>query len=299
MEPDTTVSPVRVGLVGAGPWAQMVHAPMLAAGPNTTLVGVWARRPEAAASLAAAHGTVAFDRVEALYDACEAVAFAVPPDVQATMALDAARSGRALLLEKPIGMDLAGAERLADAVGEAGVASLVVLTFRYAATVRAFLDEVRGRTLVGGRGHFLQGAFLGGHFATPWRLEHGPLLDLGPHILDLLDAAAGPIVGIRAHGDASRWIGLLVDHASGVATEASLTGWSGTPMSAGVELHTADAVYSLDCATAAGPDTMATIAAEFAHAVRTGEPHPVDVHRGLYVQRWLHAALDDLGRHPT
>ncbi|HEU4399886.1 MAG TPA: gfo/Idh/MocA family oxidoreductase, partial [Actinomycetota bacterium] len=27
---------VAVGLVGAGPWARMLHAPMLAGGPETT-----------------------------------------------------------------------------------------------------------------------------------------------------------------------------------------------------------------------------------------------------------------------
>src|SRR4051794_30351396 len=74
--------PVAVGLIGAGPWASMVHAPVLANSPHTRLAGVWARRPEAAAELAAKNKTVAFDSVDALLDACEAVACAVPPDVQ-------------------------------------------------------------------------------------------------------------------------------------------------------------------------------------------------------------------------
>jgi len=30
-------TPIVVGLVGAGPWASMFHAPMLAAGPETRL----------------------------------------------------------------------------------------------------------------------------------------------------------------------------------------------------------------------------------------------------------------------
>ena len=36
---------------------------------------------------------------------------------------------------------------------------------------------------------------------------------------------------------------------------------------------------------------MATIAAEFADVVRTGRPHELDVHRGLYLQRLI-AALE-------
>ncbi|MHB8468022.1 MAG: Gfo/Idh/MocA family oxidoreductase, partial [Acidimicrobiales bacterium] len=77
---------------------------MLAAGPETSLAGVWARRPEAAAELAARFGAPAFDRYEDLLDASEAVAFAVPPDVQATMALEAVAAGKALLLEKPLAL---------------------------------------------------------------------------------------------------------------------------------------------------------------------------------------------------
>ena len=42
------MEPVAVGLIGAGPWARMAHAPMLAKSPHTRLAGVWARRPEAA-----------------------------------------------------------------------------------------------------------------------------------------------------------------------------------------------------------------------------------------------------------
>ncbi|NEA43746.1 gfo/Idh/MocA family oxidoreductase, partial [Streptomyces sp. SID11385] len=33
-------APVRVGLVGAGPWARTMHARVLAAGPETRLTAV-------------------------------------------------------------------------------------------------------------------------------------------------------------------------------------------------------------------------------------------------------------------
>ena len=77
---------VRVGLVGAGPWAGIFHAPMLSAHAGTTLAAVWSRRPEAARGLAAAHGATAAASFEDLLDRCEAVAFAVPPDIQAELA---------------------------------------------------------------------------------------------------------------------------------------------------------------------------------------------------------------------
>lgn len=71
--------PVRVGLVGAGPWARTMHARMLAAGPETTLAAVWARRQEAAAEVAEPYGAPVAASFEELLDRCEAVAFAVPP----------------------------------------------------------------------------------------------------------------------------------------------------------------------------------------------------------------------------
>ena len=287
--------PVRVGLVGAGPWAHMVHAPVLAAGSATTLVGVWARRHDAANELAAKHGVTAFERYDDLVAACEAVAFSVPPDVQASMAITAAKAGRALLLEKPLGLDLAGAQRLADAVAEAGVITQVVLTWRYSSAGRAFLDRVRNVDALGGRGHFLTGGFRGGPFATPWRVEHGPLLDLGPHVVDLLDAALGPVERVRAHGDAKRWIGLLLEHAGGAVSEVSLTGWSAVdPMSAGIEIHASDAVHTLDCAAAIEGSTFATMVGEFGHAVRNGTKHPIDAAHALRIQRVLDQALRDL-----
>lgn len=285
------MDPVDVGLVGAGPWAQLVHAPMLAANPHTRLAGIWARRPEAAAELAGRVGSSPVDRYEDLLDTCEAVAFAVPPGVQAEMATTAARRGKALLLEKPIAADLDGARRLADAVGEAGVASQIVLTWRYAAAVRDFLDASSRFDAVAGRGRFVSGALLGGMFATPWRLDRGPLLDLGPHVVDLLDAALGRVVGVRAHGDLHGWVGLLLEHESGRVSEASLSGSVAVePQLADVELYGRDGQLRIDCATAVGPDAFGVVTSELAGLVREGGSHPLDVQRGLHLQQVISEA---------
>lgn len=285
---------LRVGLVGAGPWARFVHAPMLADHPGIDLTGIWARRPEAADDLAAAHGTRGYAHLGELLDGCDAVAFAVPPDVQAELAVVAARAGKALLLEKPIALDVAAASRLADAVAEAEVGSQVLLTWRYTPEVRAFLDDLTGREPLGGRAQFVSASALGGPFATPWRLEHGALLDLGPHLIDLLDAALGPVVRIRAHGDPNRWLGLLLDHESGAVSEASLSMCSPVdPVRATLEIHTATGAVDLDASGVAGPVAFATVVDELIETAR-GVPHPLDVRRGLYLQQLLDAAHRDL-----
>lgn len=289
------MGPIDVGLVGAGPWARLVHGPMLAAGPETRLAGVWARRAGAGAELAETLGVRAFARYEDLLDASESVAFAVPPAVQADMAVIAVGAGKAVLLEKPIADDLAGARRLADAVSEAGVVSQVVLSWRYASSVRHFLQQAATFEAVGGRAAFISGGLLGGMFATPWRLDRGALLDLGPHVIDLLDAALGPVVAVRAHGASRGWVGLLLEHADGRVSEASMSGMVAVePHVAGAAVFGAAGAVEVDCALAVGPEAFAVLRGEFAEAVTTGVPHPLDVHRGLHLQQVIAWAEDDL-----
>jgi predicted dehydrogenase len=114
--------------------------------------------------------------------------------------------------------------RVADTIAETGVISQLVLTKRYHPATHAFLDTARTLNIAGARSCYLHGAFLGGDFATGWRLEHGALLDLGPHLLDLLDAAIGPITAIRSTGDPRRWIELTCEHTNGAVSQASLSG---------------------------------------------------------------------------
>ncbi|MGP4093317.1 Gfo/Idh/MocA family protein [Nonomuraea sp. KM90] len=285
------MEPVAVGLVGAGPWARMAHGPMLARGPHTRLAGVWARRPEQAARL----GAPVFTRVEELFDHCEAVAFCVPPAVQAQYAVLAARAGKALLLEKPLADSLDGARRLADAVAEAGVASQIVLTLRYAPQTRAFLARCAEIEPFGGHAANVSGALLGDHpFATPWRLERGALLDVGPHVIDLLAAALGPVTGVRAHGDPLGWTGLLLDHEGGAVSEASLcmaTAGDPPPPMFAVYGRTGSAVLPhFD------DDPLEAVAEEFARTVRAGGGHPLDAAHGLRLQEIIAEAEHQLTR---
>ncbi|MBP2702579.1 Gfo/Idh/MocA family oxidoreductase [Microbispora sp. RL4-1S] len=281
---------VPVGLVGAGPWAEMVHARILAAGPDTRLAGVWARRPEAARTLADRYGVPAFERYEELLDASRAVAFAVPPYVQAELGVLAAKAGKALLLEKPLAADLDGARRLAEAIGEAGVASQMVFTLRYSDVAAAFIERARGLEPFGGYAANIGGGLLGGPFSTPWRLERGAVLDVGPHMIDMLDAALGPVVAVRAHGDPLRWVGLLLEHESGAVSEASLS------MAAGGEAPPArvEAYGSGGNAVFIGSDVVGDVfpevARQFAETVRRGGGHPLDAAHGLRLQRIIEEA---------
>jgi predicted dehydrogenase len=277
-----TDAPLRVGLAGAGPWARAVHAPVLAAGPETELAGVWSRTPEHAVELAAAHAVPAFATYDELLREVDAVALAVVPAAQPDLAVAAADAGRALLLEKPLALDVAGAERIAGAVAANGVGSVI------ADVVRDFLADARAGAWHGARACFLSGAFLGGAFAGGWRLELGAVLDVGPHILDLVEAALGPVADVTAQGDPRDWVAIQMRHESGTRSDVVLSCASAIePSRTEIELYGRERSLAVDARAAARAESFARMRAEFATAARTGGPHPCDAARGLELQRLL------------
>lgn len=295
-----TASPLRVGLVGAGPWASMFHAPVLSGGPETELVAVWARRPEAAAELAAVHGAAVAESFDALVGSCDAVAFAVPPDVQADLAERAARRGRTLLLDKPIAADLAAATRLADAVDAAGVGSLVLFTMRFNGELRRIVAEARQRRWGAARFWNLSGAFLDGPFSqSPWRHERGALLDVGPHAFELLDAVCGPIVGIDSVIVEGPVTSMVCWHDSGARSEIVLSGTASSGIGSGLELRadgeSIEPAMSVDLWGLDESDVPGNVRAALV-AAASGHGSSLDVHRGLMIQRLVDRAEQLLTR---
>lgn len=290
-----------------------MHAPLHSAGAETRLAGIWSASGSTAAALAAEHGVPAFGTFEELLASCEAVDFAVPPAVQAELAPQAADAGLALLLEKPLGASLQQATALAEAVRRNGVANAVVLTKRYHQRTRSFLAsaaELRSQgALFGATGTYLHGGFLAGGFvdtgrgtrgagqsgpgaqgAQSWRDEFGALYDLGPHLLDLMDLAAGPIEAVRADGS-QEYAALTTFHSSGATGQASLSGAARLP-AARTTLSLYSSAGSLDYSTEGmdHSECWPVLRREFADAVRLGTAATVDVERALYLQALVEAA---------
>ncbi len=216
---------LRFGLVGTGHWARIAHAPALAAAPDIELTAVWGRDPRAAAALAEAYGATPYQDIGAFLDAVDGVAFAVPPDVQAPIAVAAARVGKHLLLEKPLATTDAGADEVAAAVAESGIASVVFFTFMYRADIRAWLAEVStGGDWLGGLvawfGSSLQES---SPFNTPWRQEKGALWDLAPHAISLLWAALGPVTAVTADAGPADVSHLILHHRGGTSSAVTLS----------------------------------------------------------------------------
>ncbi len=216
---------LRFGLVGTGYWARIAHAPALASGPGIEFAGVWGRDQRAATDLAARHGASAYPDVDALLADVDAVAFAVPPDVQSAIAIRAAQAGKHLLLEKPIALSPVDADALVQAVDRAQVASVVFFTSLFQLDVRHWLDEVAAHDgWAGGAAVWLGTALEPDNpFNTPWRREHGGLWDLAPHLIALLWSSLGPVQSVRADRGAADITHLVLHHRGGVSSTATVT----------------------------------------------------------------------------
>jgi len=211
------------GLVGTSYWADVTHAAGIAAHPEAELVGVWGRDPAKAAALAAKHGVRAFDDLDELIAAVDAVAFSVPPDVQAELALSAAEAGKSLLLEKPLALSVEAAERLVDAVR---APTVVFFTFRLDPGLAAwYRDEVDGRSWDGASVLYLASIFEPGNpFGhSPWRREQGGLWDVGPHALSALLPALGKVERVEAVRGPRDEVHLALTHESGAASSVALS----------------------------------------------------------------------------
>jgi predicted dehydrogenase len=224
---------VKFGLVGTGYWARVTHAAALASEPAAEFTAVWGRSPDKAASLGEEFGVKPY-AARAEYadflDHVDAVAFSVPPDVQAELAVPAAAAGRHLLLEKPVATSAAAAERVVAEVDRAGVSSVVFFTARFNPAVRKWLAgvqaaQVQAEGFQGGWARWFGSAFGEGspYASSRWRREKGALWDVGPHALSLLTAALGPVTGITADGGAGDLVHLVLHHSSGATSTASLT----------------------------------------------------------------------------
>lgn len=285
---------LRFGLFGTGKWARDVHAAALVAEPAAELVGVWGRDPGKAGALADHWQIRPYDDIDRLIGDVDAIAVALPPDVQAGIAVRAAERGRHLLLDKPLALDLPTAERLVAAVDAAGVSSVVFFTLRFASASAEWLAAVAAEGPWAG----LRATWFGSLFYSeenapdsPWRREWGALWDVGPHMLSLalpLLGAVREVVLTRGPGDT---VFLTLRQEAGMSTMA--LSFTLPPAAAIVEC----AVYgeagwrAMPPALDSPVDAMRSAVRQLTEGVALGRrEHPCDVHLARDVVAVLDAA---------
>jgi predicted dehydrogenase len=295
---------LRFGVLGTGYWAQEAHASALTAHPDAELVAVWGRDPARTGAFADRFGIQGHTDLDRLLAEVDAVAIAVPPDVQAELAVVAAAAGRHLLLDKPLALSPDAADRVVAAVEEHRVASLVFFTLRFLPEVAAWMEQATATGgWQGGDGAWLGTALQpGSPFAgSPWRQRKGALWDLGPHMLSLALPALGPVDRVAAGTGLGDTVHLVLHHQRGASSTLALS--QTVPAAAeGIGLQ----LWGPAGRSAVPPFQLAHLVAleeaigQFAAMVAAGATsHPCDVRLGrdtvavlAAAERFLSAGLD-------
>lgn len=136
----------------------------------------------------------------------EAVSITAPNRLHCEVAAAAARAGKHVWVEKPVGRVPAEAAEVADAVAAAGVRSLVGFNYRHAPAVRHARELIASGAL-GAIDHF-RSQWIAAYAADPrgvlsWRFLRdqaglGILGDLGSHAADMAQYLLGPIESVTA-----------------------------------------------------------------------------------------------------
>ncbi|OAH14582.1 Gfo/Idh/MocA family protein [Streptomyces jeddahensis] len=286
---------MRIGLLGTGPWAEMAYAPALSGHGELDFAGVWGRRPDAARDLADRHGTRAYEDVDALLAEVDAVAIALPPSVQAQLAVRAARAHCHLLLDKPLAATVEEGQAVVEAAGQAGVASVVFFTTRFQTAADDWIAE---QAAVDGwftaRAEWLGAVFTSDSpfAASSWRREKGALWDVGPHALSVLLPVLGDVAEVAAAARGPQdTVHLVLTHVSGASSTLTLS-LTAPPAAAGavVELRGKAGTTILPPSSEGAVQALTRAADALLASARTGRPHPCNAPLGLRVTEILAAA---------
>jgi UDP-N-acetyl-2-amino-2-deoxyglucuronate dehydrogenase len=194
------------GIVGAGVIAA-THAEAIASLPDARVVAVTdvvSARARTIAEVSAGTVEPDLDALLARPDV-DVVAVCVPSGLHADVGVVAAAAGKHLVVEKPIDVTLAAADRLIGAAREAGVALTVISQHRFDAgliELRRLLDEGALGELVLGEASTKWYRSQAYYDSADWRgtlaLDGGSLMNQGVHYVDLLRWCMGPVTEVTA-----------------------------------------------------------------------------------------------------
>lgn len=231
------MEPVRFGLVGYGFGGRRFHAPLLAAAPEVSFLGVVTTSPERRALVAQElPGVATYASLAELAAAgAEAVAVSTPADTHVPLTQEALRLGLDVVCDKPFALDAPSALETVELAASLGRVLSPYQNRRWDSdfrTVRRLLDDGALGELVRFESRFERfrpGTVLG-------TAGGGTLRDLGSHLADQALVLGGPAASVYAElhvrqaGDAGDDdVFVAVTHGGGVLSHLSMSARQGAP----------------------------------------------------------------------
>ncbi|MFN0178167.1 MAG: Gfo/Idh/MocA family protein [Gemmatimonadales bacterium] len=210
------MSPIRIGLVGAGAVVQVAHLPVLRKLKAVTLVALCdTDLPKARALAERSNIPNVYDDIEDLlqHESLDAVLIATPNHLHESHLLAALAADHHVLIERPLALTSAGAQKVIRAAEKRGKVVMVGMTHRYRPDVQAVRSFVQAGEL--GQITSVRASW---HLARPartslgWREKRtesggGAMFDLGLTMLDLGFWLAGNPTPARVSSSLSRAAG--------------------------------------------------------------------------------------------
>nr|AUN37530.1 putative oxidoreductase [uncultured bacterium] len=204
----------NVGIIGYG-WVASAHIAAINATAHAQVTAVFSSRPLDETELSARHGSTitVYDRLEAMLanPSIDVVSICSYPQQHAAQAMQAARAGKHLIIEKPLCFSQKELRALETAIKKAGVKTCVCFECRYSSqflATKAVIDQGLLGSLHYGEVDYYHG--IGpwyGQFRWNTRKDAGgsALLTAGCHALDaLLLCMGGDVAEVTSYASKSR-----------------------------------------------------------------------------------------------
>jgi predicted dehydrogenase len=200
----TADRPVRVAFIGTGAVTAYHHLPGLRLDPRAELTAICDADPQMLARRQEEWGVAAAstDPEEICRrDDVDAVVIATPNDTHRPIAVAAARAGKHVMCEKPLGLSAGEVREMYETARDAGVVHMSAFTYRFAPSMRYLRHLLKSGDL-GTPRHFRSQRFLDWP-ETSWgwrqyraRAGAGDLFDMTIHRIDFAIDLLGPIARI-------------------------------------------------------------------------------------------------------
>lgn len=227
---------LRFGIVGCGMIADF-HARAIAETRGARLVACASRTVLTAREFAGRHGIEHALTPDALCgsDSVDAIAVCTPSGAHLEPALAAIRSGKHVVVEKPLEVTLPRCDRMIKAAAKHGVVLATIFPSRYlpdAERLKTAIDESRFGSIVLADAYVKwyrdQAYYSSSEWKGTWALDGGgALMNQAIHAVDLLRWMMGPVESVSAHAATRGHDGIEVEDVV-VATLQFASGALGT-----------------------------------------------------------------------